>query len=279
MLSVQTPSILIWHRVAVASARAWDEETAAGDLFVQLNGGSWESVDGVNAPDSTYDIKCTLPNGRTVALEVTQDTTEAIRRQRAIQTRLDWSSDNLDAQWEIAIAEACDVRALHDVIFDLIAEFDATGQRSLVVGRRTPTGPFVDRLRALGVRLIHRVGDATPGFVNLSPASQGGSTGPSVLAEVVQDHANRPDNAKKLSIDSTDERHLWIWVTHDRGEQIAALFGDRAPADAPEVPNTVDAAWIATADTNPIVWSWVRNVGWRSHGTISPLPSPVTGAP
>ena len=248
--------------------RAWDEETAAADLFVDLNGGSWEAIDGINAPNSTYDIKVTLPSGRTVALEVTQDTTQKVRHQRAIEAQLEWESDNLDAWWEVAVVEPCDVRALHGAIFDLVAEFDATGKTSLIIGNSTPPSPLVEKLLALGVRLLHRVADANPGYVNVSPASQAGSTGPSVLVDIAEDHANRRDNAKKLDISTTDERHLWIWVTHERGQQIAAILGDRAPTVNPAVAESVDSIWIATADTAPTVWSWTREQGWRRPAAV-----------
>jgi hypothetical protein len=249
----------------MARERSWDEESAAGDLFIRVNGGTWEQLDGVHAPDSTYDITATLPTGNTVALEVTQDTTQAIRWQNAVQAGLGWTSDQLDGWWEVAVVEPCNVRALHDAIFDLITEFDTRGERSLVIGNSTPSSGFVDRLRALGVRLLHRVGDTKPGYVNVSPAAQAGSTGPSVLVEIAQDHGNRQDNAKKLNIATTDERHLWIWVTHDRGEQIAAMVGDVRPTDAPSVPEFVDRVWIATADTSPTLWSWTRHKGWDKH--------------
>jgi hypothetical protein len=238
--------------------RPWDEETAAGDLYVNLNGGRWEPIDGAGAPNSTYDIRVTLPGGRTVALEVTQDTEQKVRHQRAVEARLEWESDKLDAWWEVAVIEPCDIRALHGAIFDLIAELAATGTTSLIIGNSTPRSPLIERLLALGVRLVHRVADANPGYVNVSPASQAGSTGPSVLVDIAEDHANRPDNAKKLRIETTDERHLWIWVTHDRGQQIAAIVGDQAPTMAPTVPDWVDSIWIATADTAPTVWNWNR---------------------
>jgi hypothetical protein len=259
----------------MARLRPWDEEAAAGDLFAHLNGGSWEPLDGVDAPDCTYDIRAMVPTGRTVALEITQDTTQAIRRQHAIQAELDWTSDLLDGWWEVAVVEPFNVRALHNAIFDLIIEFDAGGERSLVIGDSTLSSPLVDRLHLLGVRLLHRVGDSAPGYVNVSPASRAGSTGPSVLVEIAEDHVHRPDNAKKLEIATTDERHLWIWVTHDRGQQIAALVGDLKPTDAPGVPEFVDTVWIATADTSPTVWSWSRHGGWVKHGLAQPVNSPV----
>jgi hypothetical protein len=264
----------IWHRVPVTRMTPWDEEQAAGDLYVELNGGTWELVDELTAPDSTYDIKVTLPTGRTIAVEVSQDTTEAIRHQRAIEAQLDWASDRLDAWWDVSVKEPCDIRALHAVIFDIIAEFAAAGRRSLIIGRSESPSEIHDRLRDLGVTLLHRFKDADPGYVNLSPASEVGFTGPSALVEVAEDHANRPDNAKKLNIAATDERHLWIWVTDDRGEQMAAALGGHVPHAGPSVPDYVDAIWIATAHTTPTLWRWDRQRGWDRQ---SPAGQGVTG--
>ena len=159
--------------------------------------------------------------------------------------------------------EPCDIRALHGAIFDLIAEFSASGDTTLLIGHSTPRSPLVEKLVALGVRLVHRVADANPGFVNVSPAAQAGSTGASVLVEIAEDHANRGDNAKKLEIADADERHLWIWVTHDRGQQIAGLVGIEAPTVDPDVPDQVDSIWIASADSTPMIWNWTRDLGWR----------------
>jgi hypothetical protein len=269
----------------VARIRPWDEEHNAGDLFTEINGGTWVPLDGPTAPPSTYDIKVTLPSGRTIALEVTQDTTPAVRHQRAVAAKLDWTSDRLDAWWEVSALEASDARAIHAEVFGFIGELDAAGETKLLVRRpRNSTSSLNDRLWSLGVRLLYRVRDENPGYVNLSPASEAGSTGPSALIEIAEDHANREDNATKLANADADERHLWVWVTSDRGQQVAALVGDLMPTEAPKVPDHIETVWLATAYESPIVWSWVRHIGWerrlRSRGSSpqsqlqDPAPSP-----
>lgn len=252
----------------MTTIRPWDDERGAGDLFTEINGGTWVTVDGPTAPPSTYDIKVTLPtNGtapRTIALEATQDTTQDVRHQRAVAAKLDWTSAQLDAFWHVSVLEATDVRALHAEVFGLISELNDAGKTTLLVGRPSrSTGSLNDRLWELGVRLLYRVRDEDPGYVNLSPASEAGSTGPSALIEIAADHATRPDNATKLRNADADERHLWVWVTSDRGQQIAALVGEFMPTQAPRVPDHIDAIWLATAFKTPTVWCWVRHTGWE----------------
>jgi hypothetical protein len=252
--------------VQVTRIREWDEEAAAGDLYVRLNGGTWIAVDGTTAPNSTYDLLATSPTGDTVAVEVTQHTTQEYRRQSAIENRLDWTSDLLDAWWEVSVIQSCDVRALHAQVFQLLADLYATGETKLVMSRRPdPEHDISNRLHQLGVRLAYRVQDAEPGHVNLSPASEAGSTAASVLVGIAEHHANLPDNALKLKLATAAERHLWIWVTTDRGQEMAALWGDDVPSTDPVLPAHVDAVWITTATAPATVWRWHRQAGWHRH--------------
>lgn len=243
----------------------WDSEGDAGRLCARLLGGTWEKVDGIYAPNGTYDLRVTVARGSTIAVEVTQDTTETIRRQHGSEQKHDWESDLLSGWWEVSLREPANIGVLHTRIFDLIAQLESDGVKSLSLGRKTPSDPIVDALRSLGVTLLYRLHEDSPGYVNLSPAPDAGSTAPSVLNEIVSDHANRADNAAKLKVDTTDERHLWIWVTTDRASQTAALLMGDAPLAAPSVPSHIDSVWLATALDNPTVWRWSRTGGWARY--------------
>lgn len=250
----------------------WDAEATAGDLFVAVNGGTWEPVDGPSAPDGSYDLRVRLPDGRTVALEITQDTNPRIREQYAAQARFDWRFDTIDGWWEVSVVEPCDLRPLHADIASLIARLHAQGQTSLVIGARTPSSPIVGRLRELGVRLVHRVDDHEFGWVNVGTASVADTTAPSVVVDLIEDHASRPDNVRKLTAATdVDERHLLVWVTADRTAQMAALYGFR-PDQQPQIPTAIDVVWVAAAFKPPtIVWCWRRGSGWQPP-VVAPVP-------
>jgi hypothetical protein len=240
----------------------WDEEHAAGNLFTQINGGTWHSVDVPGAPAATYDIRVELPDGKAIALEVTQDSVSAIREQHAAESKFDWASSIIDGHWYVSVDEPIKARNLHREVFELIARLRRSGSTSLIVRPKSLTTDLERDMHRLGIRAVYLVADDIPGYVSVNSASRGGTTGPSLLIEVAEDHANRADNAKKLAIDSVDERHLWIWVTAERNAQTAAIRGHLPPNRSPVVPGHVDSVWIAAAFITPVIWRWNRQEGW-----------------
>ena len=104
----------------------------------------------------------------------------------------------------------------------------------------------------------------------MGEAGQAGSTGPSVVVEMIERHASRLDNVRKLAAASDrTERHLFVWVETSQHAAVAAFNfskvlpdGAGLPDRPPKLPDCVDAAWAVTGFDSAHIWQYhVRSVG------------------
>lgn len=212
-----------------------------------------------------------MPTGFVVAVEVTRHNVRSETETRAAASGKDWRFATLASNWVVDMVPRYNVKEVHGQVARLLAEVEAAGLDRFDLKHGTPSGrteQALVSLRQLGARLLYRLSDAPPGggTVILGSTSVVGSTAPNVVAELVEHHANLPDNVRKLANADADERHLLIWVESAQHQAVAAMAFEVLPTRAPALPDHVDAAWVATGYDIAQVWRYSRRVGWEDLG-------------
>lgn len=278
----------------------WDEETDAGRVVTHFLGGIVRRVDPGGGSVQLHDLDVLLPDGVTIAIEVTRhNSPQALAVLGAIDKRR-WKSPELSNVWVVDTTPTVSVAALHRDIARLLQRLEAAGIDTLLVRResfdatmrdeelddeereerdvleRTGTQEVAEELSGLGVRLAYSLLPApTGGEVIVGEASQAGSTAAAVVAEAVEYHASRSDNIAKLKAASDRaERHLFVWIESSQHAAVAAFGIPRATdgevtAPAPKIPECVDTAWAVTAFEIAHVWRYHRVTGWRDLGSVT----------
>lgn len=102
---------------------------------------------------------------------------------------------------------------------------------------------------------------------------QPGSTSAIAITDLIEQHAWDTGNRKKLGKASDrSERHLFIWVESSQQSAAAAVDFMTARGSMPPPPNLpdfVDAVWIARALIPSHVWQYSRSTGWRDLGQFT----------
>lgn len=260
-------------------------------------GGTATKVDPGGGAVQLHDFDLQLADGTTIAFEVTRHNTPGSLRTGAEVSKRTWDFSDLSETWVVDVVPSLNVKAMHVEVAALLAEVERRGVQSVLLRaemfggqhRLLPTAgahlatleaasvvPVGARLFELGARLVHSLGVSSdgPGSVIIGEASSGGSTASSCVADAAAHHANLPDNAKKLAAaaDRT-ERHLFVWIEASRPEAAAALaFADAPgkavlPQGALELPDAVDAIWVAAAYRPGRVWRYRGFDGWADLGS------------
>jgi hypothetical protein len=281
--------------------RPWDPEAHAAEIFAALLGGVVDPLDPGGGAEQLHDFDLSLPDGATIAVEVTRHNTPSSLAVLAELDQRDWHFQGIRHVWVVDMIPSYNVAAVHDEIVDLLVELEAAEIHTLHLrpelfdetltddeldDKDQPDRALLDkrgvreaakRLRDLGARLVYELADASQGRgeVIMGEAPQAGSTGPSIVVELIERHAGRPDNAAKLAAASDrSERHLFVWVETSQQAAVAA-FGFSAilpdgagmPDQAPALPGCVDAVWAVTAYDNAHIWQYHRQHGWPDFGT------------
>ncbi|MGH9274669.1 MAG: hypothetical protein ACRDZU_08490 [Acidimicrobiales bacterium] len=253
-------------------AGAWDEEAEAARLVARDLGGLSHARDPGGGRRAVHDFDVVLADGHVVAVEVTRHTVAAEVENSAVAERKTWRFPALRFDWVVKMTARFKVSETYRRLPSLLAEVEDAGLDRFDLKHDTPTGSAEEALRsikALGARLLYRLSeaDASGGQVILGTAPVVGSTGPDVVAEVAERHANLADNAQKLAAAVADERHLFIWVESAQHQIVAAMAFDVLPARAPALPAHVDVVWVVTAYEICQVWRFRRDRGWQDLGT------------
>ena len=255
----------------IASARALTnmpaEERRAAELLKQLLGGEYKPRD-TDGAQGMHDFDLRLDDGRTFAVEVTTDTSSV---DKAFQDQINRISlldvPGLTRVWHVDLwtpgdgpddqrASGRRVKALKAGLTDILRELERAG----LTKWRVPVSPSRDdsamdvRLRGLGVQLCSSFDaddDENP-QVFFGDASFGGSTGPSMIVDAVNE--SLPNKVKKL-LGAKDagaaEAHLFLWLTfgqeHKRGRAEAMSFLRHTGLDELEPIDLqdIDAVWVA----------------------------------
>lgn len=264
----------------IASAQALTnmpaEERRAAELLKQLLGGEYTPRDTAGA-QGMHDFDLRLDDGETVAVEVTTDTS---RVDRSFWHQIDQINPlevpGLTLVWHVDVATPGDgpddqqashrrVKALQAQLPDILQQLEGTGLTTL----RVPPSPRRDnhaahpKLRELGVQLCLSFDPAPDekAQVFFGEASFGGSTGPSMIVEAVNEalshrDGNKVDKLIKAKTAGAAETHLFLWLTfgqeHKRGRADAMYFLKHTGLDELEPINLqgIDAVWVAV-DAGP----------------------------
>jgi hypothetical protein len=264
-------------------------------LVARLLGPRPVSVDPGGGPVQLLDFDLLLDDPGSIAFEVTRHTLGAgVQTQREV-TKRNWVFPALRRSWAVDTISSFHVRALHDELDQLLTQLEERHIESVLLRRsmfdedrdriQPSLRPHRDTLEAggavaagrrlyeLGVRCVYVLGGTPGGKVIIGHAPEGGSTGPSVIVDVAAAHANLADNATKLTAaGDRGERHLFVWAEHSRSETVAAIGmatdGEIGrPTTPPDLPDHVDAVWIATASDPSMVWRFHCRHGWEFLGT------------
>ena len=258
----------------VASARALADmradERRAADLLKELLGGRYEPRD-TDGAQGMHDFDLQLDDGRTVAVEVTTDTSRVDRAFRDQISRVSpLDVPGLTRVWHVGLATPGDgpddqraasarVEALKAELPDILRQFEHAGLTKWRV-RRSPSrddAAAADSLRGLGVQLCSSFDpdpDQSP-QVFFGDASFGGATGPSRIVDAVNE--NLPNKVGKLVNAKTAgaaEAHLFLWLKsaqeHKRGRAEAMSFLSRTGLDRLKLIDLqgIDAVWVAADD-------------------------------
>lgn len=248
------------------------EERRAAELLKQLLGGEYIPSD-TGGAQGRHDFDLRLDDGKIFAVEVTTDTS---RVDRAFRHQIDRISPleppGLTRRWHLDLLTPGDdaddqqashrrVQALQAELPDLLLQFEEAGLTTLSVppspGRDTHAAQA--KLRALGVQSCYSF-DAAPeemAQVFFGEASFGGSTGPSMIVEAVNESLQK--KVRKLLDAKTAgaaEAHLFLWLTygqkHKRGRAEAMSFLKHTGLDDLEPIDLqgIDAVWVAV-DAGP----------------------------
>lgn len=280
--------------------RPWDSEARAAEIVSAHLGGTSRRVDPGGGAAQVHDFDVDLSDGATIAVEVTRHNVPSSLAVLSEIDKRDWHFPQLRYDWVIDMIETYNVETVHREVAGLIATIEGAGIESLLLRgplfsptladdelddderetkellARTDTRAAAERLWDLGARLIYRLVPAVgqAGEAILGDASRAGSTGASLIVEVVEQHAAKPDNKAKLEAAMEQaERHLFIWVETSQHAAVAAFgfssvlpHGAGLPELAPQLPDAIDAAWVVTAYDSARIWQYHRAHGWRDLG-------------
>lgn len=283
-----------------------DEEDAARIVCTYMKGVA-QRVDPGGGAVQSHDFDIALSDGRTVAVEVTRHNVQEALRTLAETSKRSWRFQELRNIWVVKTSLTFAVAPLHKEVADLLAELETAGIDSLHVREalfdetlhddelddderqdrelleRTSTWRVAERLRSLGVRHVYQLSeaDAGKGEVLVSDAPQVGSTGSSVVVNLLEYHVHQQDNLRKLQAAyHRSERHLFVWVESSQHAAVAAIetttgrpYGAGLPDRSPSLPDVIDAVWAATAYQLARVWRYHRTEGWRDLGRFPVRPA------
>jgi len=211
-----------------------------------------------------------------------------------------WRFRGLAGDWHVGSTAAPNVRRMHAGIAAPLMQFEAEGienmllrdslfdttlqddelydderaERSLL--ERPGVREAATKLWGLGARNVCRLTEDGEGRVSVGASGGGGSTSSSLVVRLIEHHAALPDNVAKLRAarSRADECHLFVWVESSQHAATAAIGMSAVlpgtaglPIDAPELPDCVDAAWVAAAYETARVWRFHRAEGWCDLGS------------
>jgi hypothetical protein len=258
--------------ITVVGAARWvegPEREAAWTVAAMLSARP-ERRDKQGAPPMTHDFDIHLPDGRTVALEVTSLTVpEVVEMWDAIES-LDWACPELTFNWSISLQAATRGQA-----GTRVRRFRAKAPPLLAILERHNGGPFgdvlggqgperseeerraIDELRRLGARSgspVHQPASG-PALLVVGTVGPGGTVDGSVVNQGVWAAAR--SNLAKLLATQAEERHLFVWADSTDPGALVAMASFARPA-APRLPDGIDTVWLGL---------WQRNVNLQSYAS------------
>jgi hypothetical protein len=255
-----------------------DIELEAAWTVAALVAGRPARRDKQGAPDGTHDFDILLPDGRTIALEVTSSTVgEVVGMWKAIR-ELDWCIPGLTRSWSAQLQAAgpgkagTAVRRFHQQAaqwFNILGAEVPYGAGDVIGdAAKLPLSEkakeAVAKLKALGAKGATAV-DATvnggkPAIV-VGTVGPGGFIGWSAVDAAVETALT--DNADKLAKASADERHLFLWVDNTDNPSYVAMATFSPAGEAPNFKGRADVVWVGLWMNGVLGWTNVHSL-WKA---------------
>ncbi len=265
--------------LAVAEARSQmreerPEEYRSAQLLQRLLDGKTFTPRDVSGKQGMHDFDLHLADGRTFAVEVTSDKSQADTAFWNQVEQIDLPAPELAHSWDVLIespggdhtdqaAAGERSKSLKKNLPSVLLQVEKCGIFAEVEHvssyRRHGESEVVDRLRGLGVcSASPRKDDTGATRIELGQAPHSGTVGPRALVDAVREHlpANRAKLVNAKDMHGADEAHLFIWLTigqkHRFGRAEALRYVERVGLSELELVDLqgVDAVWIAL-DTGP----------------------------
>jgi hypothetical protein len=241
------------------------EQRAARIVAGQL-GGTFGCRD-TGAQRNHYDFDIELPDGRVVALEVTEHADQAWL---SLLGALDKhgskiSAPTLERGWYLYLAEAsAGYKALWRQVNEIApSRLASLGLQEVRWFNEYSPYPEAREICRLGITdgSCHSYPGPGGGFITIMPPGGGGAIGPALVASAALQEANKNDNLAKLRKAATDERHLFVWISRMLPWM---SFGDGPPTEVPELPQALTTLWVADLSVGTIhLWRAVSGRGWE----------------
>ena len=235
----------------------WDNEAVAARVLAELLGGTEVKRDIQSGPASSgmHDYDISVPNGRLIALEITQEADVASRRQADYVQKHPLEIAGLGHNWSVEVNHRSDLSPVYECLSEILMRLEELDIPYLNSFDSEHKVPFLRKLRGLGIVSAHRndVSFGAAGEVHIVPnLGSGWCSHSDEMTRIANSALCR--KAEKLRKADVDERHLWIWVDFTRGIfDIPAMRRVRElPSAVPDVSSGspgagVDVVWIAVA--------------------------------
>ncbi len=251
------------------------EERRAAELLQQILGGQYKPRD-VDGAQGMHDFDLCLDDSRTIAVEVTTDTSAVDRafRNQLDQIKLDDlpAMSKLKRIWYVDLvtpgvhaddqpASKSRVKELKAELPGLLLRLEQLGHTKLTIFCATTRDDteLQEQCKRLGVQSCFscEASDEDPPRVCFGHGTYGGATGPCMISAAVNE--KMPKKAEKLVKAKTtgaSEAHLFVWLTigdqHKGGRSEAMSFLQHTGLEGlPSIDlKGIDAVWVAV-DAGP----------------------------
>lgn len=240
-------------------------ECRAAQLLQQVLDGQVTWRDAPGAPPGTHDFDLVLPDGRTIAVEVTSATDPKAKEFCEVVAKARWRAPTLTRSWLLG-QTGTNVRALRKQVEPLLRQLE-----NAEVWQFDEQDQQVAQLVSLGVRRGAALNWGQPHEI-LVTGGEGGAVDPEFARMAVEVVAWAQDNRDKLSHAGTDERHLVVWIDPLGPQAFASMRAWRStPPRCCCLPPEVDVLWVGrpcqTDESGRIVaedlWRFKRGTGWE----------------
>jgi hypothetical protein len=241
-------------------------ECRAAQLLQQVLDGQVTWRDAPGAPPGTHDFDLVLPDGRTIAVEVTSATDPAAEAFWRAVTKASWRAPTLKRSWLLDVQTGTNVRAMRRRVEPLLRQLENAG-----VWQFDEQDQKVAQLVSLGVRGGAAVNWGQPPEI-LVTGGVGGAVDPEFARMAVEVVARAQDNRNKLLRAGAHERHLVVWIDPLGLQAFASMRAWRStPPRYCCLPPEVDVLWVGrpcqTDESWRIVaedlWRFTRGTGWE----------------
>lgn len=235
----------------------YEEEHSAARAVSAVVGGTHEIIDRLGAGDGQYDVRITLDDGRTIALEVTSygddDWKVTASRIRSQSRRGTFRGETLAHCWWVIVSMNAEINALQPTLEKLLKLLEDGGYRSAsdrYEGDDALLKEVVSGFKDLRVSSAH-LWDELDGAQDRVVVSQSmravGTAGslPAAIAAVF----DKGDNQKKLARADVDERHLYVLIdAAGAGAVIEGMWP--LPESPPDPTGVIDVLWVYSTSTS-----------------------------